>query len=84
MAVRLFQAGEWGEKWGRGGGNGVYTRSIRLLTVITVEQSRESFPWEMATLFVILSKVKVSPYSYLLLRDIFREDRALIVLEYCN
>lgn len=59
MAVRLFQAGEWGEKWGRGGGNGVYTRSIRLLTVITVEQSRESFPWEMATLFVILSKVRL-------------------------
>lgn len=57
MAVRLFQAGEWGEEWGRGGGNRVYTRSIRLLTVITVEQSRESFPWEMATLFVILSKV---------------------------
>lgn len=59
MAVRLFQAGEWGEEWGRGGGNGVYTRSIRLLTVITVEQSRESFPWEMATLFVILSKVSL-------------------------
>lgn len=28
--------------------------------------------------------IEGAPYSYLLLRDIFREDRVLIVLEYCN
>lgn len=56
-----------GGEWGGGGAMVVYARSIRLLTVITVEQSH--CHWEMATLFGNFN------HSYSSLPDIFREDR---------
>lgn len=68
MAVRLFQPDEWKGK-GQEEGRGARGRQWCIHTVNTVvnrnrvEQSRES-QWEMATLFVILSKVSLRGVPY--------------------